>query len=166
MPLHSFWLQGCDSQCSSDRLIRDPEQALTRALCSLITGHIIWCSLMSSHPVPSSYRLCVGPSHSRAYWKLILSLSSLWQEVCSIIWLLSQIETSHFQLKYACGQSAATWRGVVQIHTHASGYSKTQKLMPLHVKNFQICRSGLKKESIINLLRKRIGWAFFSCVAM
>lgn len=121
---------------------------------------------MSSHPVPSIYRLCVGPSYSRAYWKLFHSFSLLWQEVCSIIWLLSQIETSDFQIKYACGQSAATWRGVVQIHTYACGYSKIQKLMSLHVKNFQICPSGLKKESSINLLRKRIGcWFgfFFLC---
>lgn len=85
----------------------------------------------------------------------ILFLLTLLQQACAVTWLLSQLETSNFQLKYACGQPAAAWYGVVQIHTHVCRHFKIQKIMSLHVKNFQICSSGLKKEKIKSLLRKR-----------
>lgn len=56
-----------------------------------------------------------------------LILLFLLQQACSIIWLHSQPETSHFQLKYACGLSAATWYGMIQIHTHMCIYLKKKK---------------------------------------
>lgn len=51
----------------------------------------------------------------------------LLQQACSTIWLHSQPETSDFQFKYACGLSAATWYGIIQIHTHMRIYLKKKK---------------------------------------
>lgn len=138
-------------QHSRDSLIRDPEQGLTTALSTLITGYGIWCSPIHHHilHLPLTGFVLDHPIQELTKNYFILFLSPLWQEVCSIMWLFSQLENSDFQLKYAYGQSAPTWYGVVQIHTYVCGYSKIQKLMSLHVKNFQICSSGFKKEKII-----------------